>query len=455
LQEQAHEAWVKGQDQATRDFYGLDESGDYLPPIYTQEEMCKALQTVIAGYADFSLPDDYSGKRLGWYLGDAGDPAQQATYPEFWNYTKASMTTINRQVLDSSTRLTPADVLKIAIDANGGNVPMGLLAAHNYLKNLAYLGREYGDPGKLDENWMPIALRPVPPLTGQPVAHLEPWRQSDPANPSGRLDKVGCLYHIFAAAVAAAWGHEWINSGDVAAAGEALLRSGLGVLAGDVPDREKGLADECGARLGGAVMARATGQKPPGAAGQPSGGDETPGGVDGGASGGDDGSTAGGGEDSGEGLPGGAGEGNSGGSGPDVGAASPAEEGSPWVFEGTGSFVRSFKLQEVEVCKATCPYVLTLFPDGRASLHVTKGFRFNLDSEECEDADGNIYFGTWEDGDFSILGQFSSEGPIVSPSFLVSGKFTASLAEGGGGYDSEDDSAVYDFEDPGLLRKVD
>ena len=300
LQEEVHQAWVEKQaDQSTRDFYGLDENGEYVSPTRTQEEMCQELQTAIAGYTDFSLPDGYSGYRLGRYLADASDPAQQKQdqWPEFWDYTRDSMATINRRVLDSSTPLTPAQVLKIAIDANGGNVPMGLLAAHNYLKNLAYLGRYFADPGKLDDSMMPIAPKPVPPLTGQPVAHLEPWRQADPANPSGRLDKMGSLYHIFAAAVAGAWGHEWINSGNVAAAGEAVLRAGLGLFAGDVPDRDKGLADECGARLGGAVVARAAGTVPPAMAEPSSGADQTPSdGEDGAVSGGDDGSVPSGGE---------------------------------------------------------------------------------------------------------------------------------------------------------------
>ena len=271
VKEQVHQGWVLTEaDQSTRDFYGLDENGQYRHPTHTQQEMCTELQTVIAGYADFSLPDDYDGYRLGRYLADAMDPAQQKKdqWPEFWDYTKDSMTAINRQVLNSSTPLTPAQVLKIAIDANGGNVPMGLLAAHNYLKNLAYLGREYADPGKLDDNWMPVATKPVPPLTGQPVAHLEPWRQADPANPSGRLDKMGPIYHIFAAAVAGAWGYESVNSGAVVAAGEALLRAGFGIFAGDVPDRQKGLADECGARLGSAVLARASGEEVPAVAEQ-------------------------------------------------------------------------------------------------------------------------------------------------------------------------------------------
>ncbi|MBN1320706.1 MAG: hypothetical protein JXA87_07695 [Thermoleophilia bacterium] len=150
--------------------------------------------------------------------------------------------------------------------------------------------------------------------------------------------------------------------------------------------------------------------------------------------------------------------------GGETAASSPEEEGSPWVFEGKGLFRRSVtyypdkinNVKATEVCEdPACPYVLTLFPDRRASLHVTRGFGFNADTGECFDADGNMYWGTWEDGSFSILGQFSSDGPIFDESFLITGTFTANLAQGGGGYDWEDNSSIYDFEDPGLVRKVD
>ncbi|MBN1320708.1 MAG: hypothetical protein JXA87_07705 [Thermoleophilia bacterium] len=276
-QEEAHQQWVMTEaDQATRDFYGLDENGQYRAPTHTQEEMCKELQTLLAGYSDFSLPKgfDFSPYRLARHLFDAGDPQPQndqmraEAWPEFWDYTSASMDVIDRQVLASPTLLTPAQVLEIAIDANGGNVPAGLLAAHNYLKHLSYFGRFYADPTYREEGQQ----QPVMPETGASAAKLEPWRQEGPANPAGRLDKMGPLYHIFAGAVAMAWfpnTNPTVESfGNTAIAGEALLRTAAGWLGKDTPDREKGRADECGARLGEAVVALASGEKPPVVAGE-------------------------------------------------------------------------------------------------------------------------------------------------------------------------------------------
>jgi len=270
-QEQDHQRCAMTEaDQDTRDFHGLDENGTYRPPTRTQEEMCEELQTLDAGYSGFSLPDDFdfSPYRLARHLFDVGDPKPQNEqmrsegWPEFCDYTSASMDAIDRQVLASPIPLSPAQVLKIAIDANGGNVPTGLLAAHNYLKHLSYFGRFYADPTYREEGLQ----QPVVPETGASVAKLEPWRQEDPANPAGRLDKMGPLYHIFAGAVVKAWFPDAAATesfGDMAIGMEALLRTAAGWLGKDTPDREKGRADECGARLGGTVVALGRGEKPP------------------------------------------------------------------------------------------------------------------------------------------------------------------------------------------------
>lgn len=254
LAEQEHQGWVSNEaDQSTRDFYGLDEEGDYVFPTHTQEEMCAELGAVVAGYSDFSLPDDYSKYRLTRYLFNAEAPSLEKYWPEFDTMTKESMSVINEKVLSSTTPLTPGQVLQIAIDANGGNVPMGLLAAHNYLKNLAYLGRSYGDPP-------PEGKQKVVPTTyGQPASHLESWRQDGAASPAGRLDKLGSLYHIFAAAVVYTWIPKTDEAsdeslGDYALAGEALMRSLAWPLASDLPDTEKGAADRCGGRLAATVL---------------------------------------------------------------------------------------------------------------------------------------------------------------------------------------------------------
>ncbi len=421
LAEREHQGWVISEaDQSTRDFYGLDENGNYIVPTHTQEEMCAELGAVVAGYSDFSLPDDYSKYRLARYLFNAEAPSLDPYWPEFHAMTQDSMSVINEKVLASATPLTPGQVLQIAIDANGGNVPLGLLAAHNYLKDLSYLGRSYGDPPPEGKQEL------VPTPYGRPASHLESWRQDGATNPAGRLDKMGSLYHIFAAAVVYTWIPKTDESsdeslGDYALAGEALLRALGWELTGDVPDTEKGAADRCGGRLADTVQTltsqAATGETGGPAAGAPTGAP-------------DGGETA---------------------------ASSPAEDGTPWVFEGTGLFRSGFRsgMEGGVTCEdSACPYVLTLFPDGRAELHVTHGF--GTENGECVERDGNIYVGSWEDGSFTILGQFGADGPIVDPSFLVAGAFSADLAQGKGGYDNEAEfSAVFDFEDPGLLRKGD
>jgi len=134
--------------------------------------------------------------------------------------------------------------------------------------------------------------------------------------------------------------------------------------------------------------------------------------------------------------------------------SSPAGAGKAWVFEGTGLFVNRVDTEGSETCKdSACPFVLTLFPDGRAEFLVTRGFGWA--DGKCVERAGNLYVGSWEGDSFAILGQFSADGPVVDPSMLIEGIFTAEIATGGGSYDNEAGfSGEYDFEDPGLTRKA-
>lgn len=279
--EEEHQEWVRTEaDQATRDFYGLDENGDYIQPTYTQEEMCEELQGILSEFSDFSLPEGartyQDAYALFRFLINADTPRNGfeqmgMRFTGFWDLTGASMDEIDQKVRASSTRLTPAQVLKIATDANGGNVSLGLLAAHNYLKDIAYGGRLVADPEPEGSN------NNVPPRDGEAARHLEPWRETRPDNPVGRLDKMGSLYHIFAAAVAEVW-FDAAGAGEAVSFGEQLMRVGFFTTLSentqipfnmvfddknDVPDINKGAADLCGARLGGSVLAKRRGEDIP------------------------------------------------------------------------------------------------------------------------------------------------------------------------------------------------
>ena len=192
-------------------------------------------------------------------------------YTGFWDLTSASMDQIGQEILASTEPLTPAQVLQIATDANGGNVSLGLLAAHNYLKDVAYGGRLQADPEPEGSN------NDVAATYGDVATHLEPWRQAGPDNSIGRLDKMGSLYHIFAAAVAEVWfpnpgdlgpviggaaSEITPGMGDAVTFGEQLMRIGfftalnIPIDKNDVPDIEKARADRCGVGLGDTIITR-------------------------------------------------------------------------------------------------------------------------------------------------------------------------------------------------------
>jgi hypothetical protein len=108
-----------------------------------------------------------------------------------------------------------------------------------------------GDPGVEGTSDITGAVS-VKPEFGQLARQLEPWRRDSPWSPKGRYDKLGPLYHIFAAMVARVWSAS-PTFGTVAISGEAILRA---VHWGtDSPDTEKAAADECGRKIGDRIMA--------------------------------------------------------------------------------------------------------------------------------------------------------------------------------------------------------
>ncbi len=188
-----------------------------------------------------SPTDPESFQALGLFLHSAKVPKDHGGY--YFEATKDSMPKIHEALMAFSGQASPAEYLKICIVANGNNVPLGVLAAHNYLKEVTYFARDTWD-GK----------NKMPPESGQAASKLAPWR-ADPIAAGGYYDKMGPLYHIFAAMTAATWGYGGVGELDlglIAVEGEAMLRA-LKVGA-DMPDVPKGIADDCGLSIGNWII---------------------------------------------------------------------------------------------------------------------------------------------------------------------------------------------------------
>jgi hypothetical protein len=221
---------IENGDALTRAFFGVGEAAEQ-----SQDQMCSEIMDVLTQYntpKNREFPSDSTTLNLDLapFLFAGSAPKSSGGY--YYDITKTSLDTINSKVLASTTLLSPADVLKISIDANGGNIPLGVLAAHNYLKQIKYQGiHDYH------------VAQPFPPDQGLPASHLASWREDSNITPAGEYDKMGPLYHIFAAMTAGVWFPTRLG-GDIAVNGEAMLRSFQ--LLKDNPDMQKAAADACG-----------------------------------------------------------------------------------------------------------------------------------------------------------------------------------------------------------------
>lgn len=224
---------IEGGDTNLRAFYGVGEKA-----INSRDNLCDEFKILLSQYTtpanrEFPKDSNWRNQELVQFLIAAKTPSAQGGY--FWDATKNSMDEIRRNVLFKDNPVSPAGVLKIAIEANGGNVPLGILAAHNFLKETTYAGRDtYDGTGKLPEEHGKIAGR------------LQSWRQDSNVTPAGVYDKMGPLYHIFAAMTAGSFFPTGI-AGDAAISGEAFLRSMR--IGADRADSEKADADQCGADI--------------------------------------------------------------------------------------------------------------------------------------------------------------------------------------------------------------
>lgn len=221
-------------NDAAKSFYGVGDKLDQVTP----RQLCGELHNLVATFPKdaFAFPpgNDWRNAELGLWLIDGRIPS--TTSDALWKMTEGTMEAVRAKVLASSGRLAPADMLKLCVETAGGNVPVGVMVCHNFLKEVTYAGREQ-------------PLDKMDPSYGEIAGKLMPLRTDDVA-PSGYYDKMGPIYHVFAAMAAGVWSaHPGL--GNAAAAGEALLRASQ--RGGDRPDPEKGAADDCGVDVGWAI----------------------------------------------------------------------------------------------------------------------------------------------------------------------------------------------------------
>lgn len=215
-------------NESAHAFYGIGET--YAG---SRDALCDEIRATLAAYPGASYvfpPDsDWRNVELGTFLHAGSAASTEGGY--FAELVADSLPNIEATLLAQPGQVSPARMLAICIDENGGSVPLGVLACHNFLKDIAYNGRDH--------------TADMPERYGAVAARLTTWRSSD-TNPAGDYDKMGPLYHIFAAMTAGVW-FAHTSGGHAAAAGEALLRTFQH--GADTPDPEKGHADACGAEV--------------------------------------------------------------------------------------------------------------------------------------------------------------------------------------------------------------
>ncbi|MBI5487476.1 MAG: FHA domain-containing protein [Deltaproteobacteria bacterium] len=216
----------------------------------THEQLCDEIAGVIRSYPDartsFPWSSHFTNNQLRDFLQGGDSPSVAGGY--FWELTKDRMDGIRQGLLASPGQVTPGQLLGICLRECGGNVNLAVLACHNFLKEVTHQGRYQGL--NVSEQW------------AEPVSRLLTWRTGD-VSPAGAYDKMGPLYHLFAAMTAGVWFNGLSAGGYAASTAEALLR--IFSHGGDRPDPEKGQADACGATIATLVRAQAfgLGEAPP------------------------------------------------------------------------------------------------------------------------------------------------------------------------------------------------
>ncbi|MBI5502708.1 MAG: FHA domain-containing protein [Deltaproteobacteria bacterium] len=210
----------------------------------THAQLCDEIAGVIRSFpgvrTSFPWSSHFTNNQLRDFLQGGDSPSVAGGY--FWDLTKDRMDGIRQGLLASPGQVTPGQFLGICLRECNGNVNLAVLACHNFLKEVTHQGRYQGL--NVSEEW------------AAPVAKLLTWRTED-VSPAGHYDKMGPLYHLFAAMTAGVWFNGLSAGGYAAATAEALLRTFSH--GGDRPDPEKGQADACGATIATLVRAQALG----------------------------------------------------------------------------------------------------------------------------------------------------------------------------------------------------
>ena len=221
--ERQSEAWrvLREGTGAARQFHGLDG-----PPGPGPERLCSDLLR--------SLPRGRPARRWPWrevaaHLHEARPPSE--THDGLWAAGSGARRDLERRLRACQRPVGPAELLALGVEAAGGDVGLGVLACHDLLKDLAFRGRAQ-QPARLAEG------------DGQLASRLTPWRRH-PFSAAGGLDKIGPLYHLFAALAAGVLSGEPLLA-RAAVVGESTRR--LVHQGRDRPDPEKALADRCGAQ---------------------------------------------------------------------------------------------------------------------------------------------------------------------------------------------------------------
>lgn len=182
--------------QTVKDYPGLDMN----VPAFAQKQKPGTARDYYYYIALFGQECPPSGQPNNYYANltrasDPQDPGKMSYQERFQNFI----------MTDPRERLEPADVMRYALDAAHGNYRLAMLTAHNFLKEIAYVGREeikdINDIKKPpDKNRWPAEWVGVSPWLGDVARRLRGLRDSRVA------DKMGAWYHLFVPLAGEAWG---------------------------------------------------------------------------------------------------------------------------------------------------------------------------------------------------------------------------------------------------------
>jgi len=255
--------------QAKRDFrtfFGLDAPrNDVGQQVTRRLEMCDALKAEIlaahaakelttndptagfGGAAQHAVAAMNPGSDLGALLRDRGPPKDLAANGNYYAQLTRSEPTeaLLRQAIEASPgNLQPADVMRMALQASGGNYVLATLTAHNLMKNVAYIGRADANLGAKElfdvqgDNVVAVASK-LANLRGDPSAG----------------DLMGPWYHMFGVLFIGSITSR-VQSESMAAAEQFsryLINEKLGVKSYSGIDREKSDWDRCAENVMAAI----------------------------------------------------------------------------------------------------------------------------------------------------------------------------------------------------------